>query len=192
VYCQVNCGSYTSCAPCTEAGCSFFCQHYSLGPNCSAATTAAEADCTGTGETPDKFITTSPQCYGGCNSAEDCPTCSNFVGCGWCFLGASVACIPVAGSNATCNPQALAVGTCVTPCAAQSDCQLCTQANCQWCETGTTYIQGYCEDIGTANSCPAANLWTSVATCPPIPKGNSASQLAIFLPLIALLIAALL
>jgi len=166
---SATCGQ-TACTTCLQdSGCNW-CQHFEGANVCTAAKTAQAANCTGMGETPDVWIINVNSCggVGGCSDAEDCSTCQNLQGCGWCFVGTSVGCIPTTDSCVS-----LAIDTCVEPCIAYSDCDSCTMgASCQWCATDVTSITGgTCGDKGA--TC-AATVMTTTTQCPvPPPQKNS-------------------
>jgi len=172
--CAQNCDPYNSCTNCTANGCNW-CLSYSSQSFCTDITSQSAAGCTGESvdDQMDQFITSSPQCYGGCGTAEYCSDCSGYIGCGWCHDTGNSGCIAINSSYC----QTLTVGTCELPCNARDDCMDCTGGMtilCSWCPTDpTNYKSGTCVTLDDYTS----GCWNETSVCPSPPGSNGAAAL---------------
>jgi len=180
-----TCSSIGVCVNCTESGCNW-CSTQNQASFCTSATTASSANCDNEGiDEMDQFITNTPDCNGGCQSAENCNECSMRAGCGYCTMGSTQGCLPgtVQAPYAGCT--VWTVGTCILPCNGRTDCASCMngQKPCAWCATGTGVADGTCEDSDGA----AASCYTMKTQCPVVTTATGAQLTLTLVPLIALL-----
>jgi len=185
-----TCQSLGTCTACSAAGCAY-CIAYSstaeggcFPPNATAQTLS----CNGMDNQGnyDEFIAPGnpTTCFGGCQTgSEDCPTCTNLGGCGWCYSAKQCYALT---SSSSCG--ASLATTCVVPCNARINCQGCFApgANCTWVPSSlASPFDGVCVTYGT----PENKTITSTSQCPNLPPPGTAGNLSIFIPLLLALLA---
>jgi len=178
-----DCFSIKDCSVCAGTdGCNYCSKGMDMPSYCTNATNAEDAKCSKSECATDKFITSPPKCFGGCESITECSACSAIKGCGWCFKGKQ-GCVESDVKPASCS--LWVVGSCVVPCEGRLSCLRCLgDSQCSWSST---------ENVCRSPSLQQPEDWLSNSQCPKVPettiiRHNNGAIIALFSPLLFFII----